>query len=173
MNQKSKYFLFIWSQVGWFACVFSAKWDLQVASIIFPLVAWIVLDQSKALSRKGELVLLGLALVGVGFDSFLLSFEQIRFEKMISQEAGHNIPLWLVSLWFLFVTTLPGLGNIFSGRLGLAVLVGAVAGPLTYRAGEGFEVLFLNSEWVLFIYSIFWAVFFGMSLILQRKINEN
>jgi hypothetical protein len=44
-------------------------------------------------------------------------------------------PVWLVALWAMFGTTLRGSLSALAGRYGLAAVLGAVAGPLSYLGG--------------------------------------
>lgn len=174
MSRRLRIFLFIWSQIGWFGCVYFARQGGEVLALIFPFVAWLILFLSKTNSWQSMRFLFFLALVGTLFDSLL---SQQGFISFHSGWGGQNLlplPLWLVSIWLLFVTSIPSLSAAFAKRVKLASVVGMIAGPISYASGERLEVLVLKGYETLFIYSLFWAVFFGGSVFwYNRKFEGN
>lgn len=173
MNSKMKYFLLAWSQIGWFGCVYSAKFGLPLVSLVIPAIAWVVLLVSKTLSKTSIVVLLGLSLLGVSFDAILANFEFIRFGQQSDSSGLLGVPIWLISMWLLFVTILPFLAKLFEGKNVLAFFAGFILGPLTYKSGEAFDVLHLNDHFVFLIYAVFWGLYFTSGLYFVRKSYEN
>lgn len=164
MNNRLKVFLLIWSQVGWFGCVYLAKLDLSPLSILIPLVSWVILFFSKNLKLKNYLELAIMAAVGIIFDTILYKFGWIHFNSMNQFEQLSVVPTWLMSMWFLFVSILPQLSVIFADRKLIAIVAGLILGPLTYKSGEAFEVLFLKDYKVILVYGLFWGLYFPLSL---------
>lgn len=172
MNSRLKVFLLIWSQVGWFGCVYLAKLDLSPLSILIPLVSWMVLFFSKTLKLKNYLVLVLMATLGIIFDTILFKFGWIQFNSNNQFEQLGVVPTWLISMWFLFVSILPQLSVIFSDRKLIAIVAGLILGPLTYKSGEAFEVLFLKDYKVILVYALFWGLYFPLSLIYFSRLRK-
>lgn len=156
-----KILLPIWAQLGWFGCVYFGKMNWGLASLVFPLVSWVLLNSSYGLNKQRTFRLLMLLIVGLAFDSTSAYFGLIQLNP--PAEMGW-LPLWLISLWLLFASTLPLLQSLFQSRYILAVLVGAVLGPLSYRAGAQFETLILNGTLATLIYALFWAGYIPISI---------
>lgn len=92
-------------------------------------------------------------IVGVLFDYFAQHMNWVEF----SGPLFFVLPQWLISLWILFVWLLPDLIYQFSSRRWLLIALSAVAGPLSYYAGEKFEVVnfFGITSWLA--YGVFWC----------------
>ena len=126
---------FILFQLGWFAGVVGAAWQLEwlavssIALIIFIHVAFLVQD------RKAELQLVITAgVVGMLLDSLLIS---LGVFTPVSSLVSENIaPLWLVGLWMLFGTTLNHSLRWLQQRYFIAAAMGFVFAPLAYWAGQ-------------------------------------
>ena len=82
-----------------------------------------------------ELRLVGAAmLLGLVVDSVLLATGWLSYPN--GQWIPGLAPYWIVAMWGLFATTLNVSMAWLRGRPVLAVLMGAVGGPLSYLAGE-------------------------------------
>lgn len=146
----------IWIYIGWFGCVYFGKMGWQLGSLIFPVVGWILLKSSVALNRQTLAKLSFLFLMGLLFDSAAVHINLIQ----ITPPAQFGwLPLWMISLWLLFISSLPLLQGLFHNKLFWAGLLGAIFGPLSYRAGAQFETLFLNGVTALAVYAAFWAIY--------------
>ena len=77
------------------------------------------------------------------------------------------MPLWMVALWVLFASTLNCSLQWMQGRYLLAMILGAISGPLCFLAGERLGALQLNDStwfsvgsiavsWGLAIPAVFW-----------------
>ena len=68
-------------------------------------------------------------------------------------------PYWIVAMWALFATTVNLSLRWLKGRLWLALILGAIGGPLAYFAGYRFgAVTFLESTTALILLSLGWAL---------------
>ncbi len=94
--------------------------------------------------------------IGLLFDSVGVSFKFIQLNP--PADIGW-LPVWLISIWLLFVSSLPLLQSLFQKKYFLASFLGAIFGPLSYRAGAQFGLLEMNGVSALFIYSVFWAIY--------------
>lgn len=156
--------MFLWFYVGWFACVFMARAQSDIFSLIFPAVGWFLMSKVYPLSARRLYILSGLTIVGLIFDSGMGWFGLIRFEP-----EALFAPLWLVSIWLLFASLLPLTKEAFGDRLLLSAFLGAIFGPLSYLSGEAFGVLFFSHPSTVWIFSLFWALYFPAALLLQKE----
>ncbi len=125
---------FILAQAGWFACVEGAArgWPW-----IGPLAAAVIAIRHlmAAQERWSELRLLAAAVIaGLIVDGGLKGGGVVAY-------AGDVLPVrwlappWILALWVLFGTMLNGSLAWLHRRPGLAALLGAVFGPLSYLSG--------------------------------------
>ncbi|MGE0761793.1 MAG: DUF2878 domain-containing protein [Bdellovibrionales bacterium] len=167
MTKVQKYALILWFDLGWFGCVYLAKWALSPWSFIFPLVSWIILFFSKEATVKQMTLLFALAGFGALFDTAIHALDVIQF----SNHESIFIPYWLVAMWFLFVSVLPATKELLQTRLWFAGCLGAILGPLSYFSGEAFQVLSFQNRFAILIYAVFWGIYFPVALYLYRKLT--
>ncbi len=166
-------FLSISIYFGWFGCVYFGNAGWGMASFIFPLISWFLLYRSFSVNRPTLFRLLFLFLIGLSFDHIAVYCNVIQTHP--AAEIGW-LPIWLLSLWLLFVSSLPLLQNLFQKKYFLASMFGAIFGPLSYHAGGQFGTLIMNGWLAIIIYAIFWALYFPIAVFwLERKgvSNEN
>lgn len=157
-------------QFGWFACVLGAAWGLPWAGtgIALAIVAMHLLMANRP---QTELKLLAIAAaIGVGFDSTLAALGWVAFPSgiLIPGMAPH----WMVALWLLFATTL----NVSLGWLKrkplLAVVFGAVGGPLAYFGGAKLGALsFIDMTPALIALAIGWALITPLLVQLAKRFD--
>lgn len=125
---------FVAFQIGWFACVLGAAKGLPWAGVLVVL-AVVALHLARVRRPLPELRLVGLAMaLGLLLDSLLLATGWLSYPAGLWLPA--LAPYWIVAMWALFATTLNVSMGWLRGRPLLAVLMGAVGGPLSYLAGE-------------------------------------
>jgi hypothetical protein len=121
-------------QLGWFACVLGAASALPWLGPVV-VVAVVALHLASALRPLAELYLILAAMaVGLVVDSALLAGGWLRYS--VGLWLPGLAPYWIIAMWALFATTLNVSMGWMRGRPVLAVLLGAVGGPLSYLAGE-------------------------------------
>ena len=126
--------VFVLFQTAWFACVVgAARGDPRVgvavaAAVIATLVA---LSDERAVELR--LVALALA-VGLLWDSMLLRLGLVNYAS--PGPLADVAPLWILALWALFAPMLREPMRWLHRRPALAVLFGALGGPLSYAAAE-------------------------------------
>ena len=129
---------FVAFQLGWFACVLGAAngWPWAGPVLVFGIVG---LHLARARRWQAELrLILAAAALGLVVDSLLLATGWLRYPSGL-WIAGPYLtlaPYWIVAMWALFATTLNLSLCWLRGRPLLALVLGAVGGPLSYLAGE-------------------------------------
>lgn len=135
-------------QLGWFACVLGG-------SLIGGLVAGVIIVVHLAwLARPGEWRwLAGFAALGLVVDGGLT----LAGGFMFAEPGLSPLPLWLWALWPLFAMLLNhSLAWLWSHRW-LAMLGGAIGGPLSYFGGAQLAGVEL-APWLLPVESLVWAL---------------
>ncbi len=162
-----KILLSVWVYLGWFGCVYFGRLGWAFASLIFPLISWVLMRLSFGLNRQRVFQLLFLFYIGVSFDYGCAYFNLIELNP--SSDIGW-LPVWLISLWLLFISSIPLIQSLFQKKYFLASLLGAIFGPLSYRAGAQFGVLIMNGTVALIVYGVFWAIYIPAAIFwLGRK----
>lgn len=170
MKLNPKILLSIWIYIGWFGCVYFGKLGWSVASIVFPLISWLLLRKAFHLDLKLATRLLTLATVGLVFDTVCARVGLINLNP--TGMFGF-LPLWMISIWLLFITSMPLMQSVLQKltfkKYILAGGLGAIFGPLSYRAGSQFGTLLIEGTTALSIYAIFWGLYFPMSIYWLEK----
>lgn len=148
-------------QCAWWAIIlFPGVWTLVVLVVFFcQHFIWV----SASFSRE-SLYILVVCSLGVAFDS-------VFFAAGLMTHAGANVmPLWMIGMWLIFAATLRHSLNWLAFYPKLAIVLGAVVGPLSYLAGTEFtDVNIAVSMWLwALITGVFWSVFLPLMLYLQR-----
>jgi hypothetical protein len=128
-----KGFNYIGLQVGWMACAIGAA---QEMAWLGPLVVALYLGlhiywSPKRIMELRFIVLAGL--IGLVVDSLK------KITGLISYAGDIPIawlaPPWIIAMWLLFSTSMNGSLSWLKGRYMLAVILGAIFGPLSYVSG--------------------------------------
>lgn len=124
---------FVAFYLGWFACVAGAgKGYFYLGPLV--VVGLVALHLRLVADPRRELrLLLTAAALGYTVDTAQTIVGVIRFG--VASPVWWLPPLWLLGLWFIFGTTLNVSFRWLAGRAGLAALLGAISGPLSYYAG--------------------------------------
>jgi len=159
---------FLAFQIGWFTCVLGGAHGLPWVGtgIALVIVAW---HLTRAASPQQELLLvLSAAAIGALFDSLLVWLGWLTYSSgtLIADTAPH----WMVALWMLFATTLNQSLAWLKRRVFVAVLFGAIGGPLAYLGGAKLGALnFAAPTAGLLALAIGWALLTPLlALIAQR-----
>ncbi len=159
---KAKIYNAVAFNLAWLVCV------LGGSVIAVPVSVLVIVIHLKFFSGNlRELYfIIAVLLFGVVVDSGL-----IRSGLLIAPDNSLWPPLWLMSLWALFATTLNHSLKWFQTHLPSAILVGGVAGALTYLAGTRLTGFALKSPQLLTLLLMFlvWCVVFPICLLVARK----
>lgn len=163
---------FIAFQLGWLACVIGAAqgmpWLGPLAALM--ALAW-HLRQTTDARRELNWILAAVA-VGSLFDQALLSLGWISFAS--SSWPAWLLPAWMVSLWLLFCTTLNVSMRWMHRRWLIAIVFGAIGGPLAYLAGAKLGAMnFLHTEAMLIALAIGWGCLMPALLWVSARFDGN
>ncbi len=162
---------FILFQIGWFACVLSgASENYYWAGIL--IVAFIVaVHLARAVDMRNEMVLIVLTMIiGTTWDSMLTAAGLFEFSNGVS--VSWLVPLWLISMWALFATTLNVSLKWLKGRYVLAAALGAIGGPLAYYAGHRLGAVdFSNTVNSMIAVGAGWAVIMPALVLIANRYN--
>lgn len=120
-------------QAGWFVCVLSAARDAAWIGIVFVAVLLALhLRQARQPQRELRLVV-WVVVLAAPWETLLIRAGLIAYPHG-TLWAGFAPP-WLLALWVLFAIQVNILFRWLRGRWWMAMALGAVAGPLSFRAG--------------------------------------
>lgn len=124
---------FIAFQMAWFACVLGGAHGWPWLGVVIT-AAIIALHLYRATRPTLELALILVSgLLGFGADSLLTGMGLLQFPS--GQLYPQLAPYWMAALWMAFATTFNVSLRWLKPRLGLAALLGMIAGPLAYYGG--------------------------------------
>ena len=161
---------FIIFQIGWFACVLGGAnhWPWLGTAVAGALIA---VHLWRVAQPRPELTLLLIAgAMGLVFDSLLVTLGLVQFPSgtLIEGMAPH----WIIAMWMMFATTLNITFRWLKGRLVLAAVLGAVAGPLAYYAGaELGGVSFSQLQTSLLALALVWGIAMPLLMVLSDRFD--
>lgn len=163
---SSKWLNIVLCNLFWFGCVIGSY---QLIWLVGPLVLiycllLVIFTQINAT----QLVIP--ALLGILVDSILSLTGVFVFEP----NSFMPLPSWLMTLWFVFVSTLPLSFALLRKHIALTVLVGAVGFPVSYATGERLGSVAFGVEYftALAILSFIWAVGLPLLVYLSSKLER-
>lgn len=162
---------FVAFEIGWFACVLGAA--RHQARLGLAVTALILLG-SVLLARgawpRQLLLLLLVALIGFVWDSALsyaglTAYAGSFFGRLLA-------PAWIVALWALFAMTLDVSLRWLQGRTVIAMVLGAIAAPLSYYGGARLGALTLpHPVAALWAEAVGWGTMLPGLLLLARRLR--
>lgn len=153
--------------LGWFGSVFSVERNLQVYSLMFPLIGFFIVIFGKEFKNPSHFICaVFLTALGMAFDYLAALLGWISFQPV---NQNGFLPIWLISIWLLFLSLWPVTQDLFKKRFLIAGILAFVMGPVSYLSGEKFQVLFLQSDLVALYYAIFWCLYFSGGLYLLNQ----
>jgi Protein of unknown function (DUF2878) len=150
-------------QCAWFACVMSAAAQQPWIGIAVAIAA-VLLHLAIAPAPRRELPLILLAtLAGVLFESLLVASGWVRSAPVLL--VGSIVPMWMVSLWAVFATTLNVSLRGLRHRFLLMAAIAAIGAPLAYAAGAAMGALqWVHATPALLLVAGGWAVLMPLLL---------
>lgn len=167
MKQALNFILF---QLGWFTCVLGAAHNVAWLGPV-TVLAIVVIHLVLSLRPSAELKLVLWAMtLGLATDSLLLASGWLSYSG--GSLAGAFAPYWLVAMWALFATTLNVSMRWLKGRFGLAILMGAIGGPLSYYGGQKLGAMqFIAPMQALIALAIAWAIAMPLLMWLAERFD--
>ncbi len=175
MSKSQLIINFVLFQIGWFTCVLGAGKQLPWLGVIVVavIVAWHLLQAKQV---KPEIVLLVVALlIGGMFDQLMLSSHLISYQAHgwgIGQYSTSIVPAWILALWAVFVTVLNVSLRWMRGKWLVAILFGAIGGPLAYMGAQKLGAVTLNTVPMSYIaLSVGWGILTPLLLKISEKFD--
>jgi len=169
MNAVRKWIHFAGMQGAWFAAALLAPtpWHL-LGALANGIVLAVHLATSGALRR--ELIRAAIALtLGLAIE-----LVQQHVGGLRAQHAGLLPPLWLLSLWPVFASSMMRGHSLawLSTRPVIAAVLGALVGPLSYSGGARLGGLELDGVRSLVTISVCWAIAMASLSLLARRLER-
>jgi hypothetical protein len=158
---------FVLGQAGWFACVLGAAHHVAYwgIALVIVLIALHLLQAERA-RAEAQLVAL-VVLIGGTWETLQVHWGFLAYDP--DGPAG-LAPLWLFALWGLFAAQINTTYRWLKSRWWAAVMLGALAGPLSFRAGAALGALRFVQPFAAFTcLAIGWAVLLPVVVGLSRR----
>ena len=159
--------------ICWWLTIFGA---ISKVYFIGPIITicFIVLHLYKVTNHKKEDIFLIIAFfLGLFIESFLLNCHIIIHEGVLVE---YNLaPLWSVSLWVCFATTLFHSFKWLSKQYIISSFLGIFSAPMIYFSMESLGVLSFGIDkiYVALFSSILWGIFVPLLIYISDKILES
>ncbi|MFT4608664.1 MAG: hypothetical protein ACI9V8_001637 [Urechidicola sp.] len=160
---KLKIINLVMFQLGWAVCVLGGN----LMAVAFSVIA-LLIHHRYVVQSKSEWRIIGwVALVGITWDSLLVFFGLIVYPDAI----WFSLPIWMVCLWVLFAATFMHSLAWLSRYCWLAVIVGAVFGPMSYWAGIKLSDAFFGASAMMSMAVIAtgWAILFPVGIYMTGR----
>lgn len=162
---------FVGFQVVWVLAVGGAARGLWWPGLAGLLVfAGLQLYATRAWRADLALMLLT-GLIGCAADSLLVQLGLVRYATAVP--SGAYAPIWIAGLWMAFSLTLNHSMSWLQGRWTLAVLFGAIGGPLVFWIAARYwdAVVIVEPQWRgLTALGVEWAVLTPLLLVLAGSL---
>jgi hypothetical protein len=166
-------------QIVWFSAVIGAGrglwWPGVIAAAIFILLHLVFARQSR-IGRTTDFKLLAVAvLIGTLLDGILATSGLARYAANDMTLPSGGAPLWILSMWASFALTLRHSMTFLLGRPTVALVFGAIGGPLAYfGASRGWQVIvFAEPRWMaLLALAIGWGLAIPLLTMLAQRWSE-
>jgi Protein of unknown function (DUF2878) len=167
-STRMSVFYFLVGQGGWFACVLSAAHGSPTIGVMVVAVL-LVLHLSHVARPRQECRFLGVVLLtGAIWESLLVRLDLLGYPSGLI--IGGFAPAWIVALWALFGGQFNTTYTWLKRRPALAALLGAVAGPLSFRAGAALGAVHLNRPLITTLtLAAGWAVMLPLLAVVSRR----
>ena len=157
-------------KVGWVSSVMGAAAQMPwLGPVVFLIVALVHLRQAQRPDLELGLVVAA-GFIGIWFDSFIVAMGWVAYPS--GQFSPMLAPYWIVTMWMLFATTLNRSMAWLRGRNALAAILGAVAGPASYFAGQKLGAIeFVQPTAALIALAIGWAVIMPVLMLIAERLD--
>jgi len=163
---------FVLGQAGWLICVLSAAGGIGWLGVLYvALLLAAHLSWAENRSREAAFVAI-VTLAGWAWESLVLKTGWVAYPNGMVL-AGYA-PYWMAGLWALFALQINPLFSWLRNHWALAALLGAVGGPLSFRAGAALGAIRFVDTWAAFaVIASGWAVIFPTLLWLGKRMSAN
>jgi hypothetical protein len=159
---------FVIGQAGWFARVLSAAKGVAWIGVALAIVL-VTVHVLRVARPLDELKLMAsMVLIGGIWESVLVLSGLLVYPY---GTVFHGLaPYWILALWALFAAQFNVTYGWLKPRMKIAALLGAVAGPLSFRAGVALGAVQFAKPWpAALALAAGWAVFLPVLIVLSRR----
>jgi len=168
-NRWMPFIYFMLGQAGWFASVMGAARDRAWLGVVLVLVliAGHLWRSSKPLE---ELKLIGtVAVLGEAWETGLVNLGLLSYPHGAIEGIA---PVWLLGLWALFAAQFNTTYRWLKTRPFAAVILGMLAGPLSFRAGAALGALRFAKPWsAVLALAVGWGILLPTIALMSRRWN--
>jgi len=157
---------FILFQLAWFSCVIGAAKGMPWLGVLVSIYVFGVHIYQAKQAKQEFLLALSVLLIGAISDQVMLSFRLIDY--LNSGWSNALVPVWILALWLGFSTILNVSLRWMKGRYLIAVIFGAVGGPLAYFSAEKIGAVILHGQNSYIGLSILWAFITPLLLVISN-----
>ena len=169
MRQKIANFVLF--QVGWFACILGGASGHVAASVLFSLTLVAISVWQTPFKKNLLELFIKIGLYGLVGDTLLLQLGLLQFTSPVP--FTFLSPIWMLSLWILFASTLNQSMAWLSGKPLMGALVGAIFGPLSYIAGvEMGAANWGNRLQAIVLIGFIWAIGMPIFLFWAKQVQK-
>ena len=162
---------FVIGQLGWFACVLSAAHDVPWMGVAATIVLVAVHLARVARPLQEFKLLVSVVVVGAIWESVPVATGLLVYPN--GTLFTGTAPYWILALWALFAAqfnTTFGWLKQPTQRMLLASVLGAIAGPMSFRAGAALGAVRLAHPMLAMIaLAIGWAILMPVLILLSRR----
>lgn len=157
-------------KVAWVSTIFGGANELPLFGPLVVMIA-VAIHLWRAAEPHRELALVVLTgAIGLAWDSVMVAAGWLSYPS--GTFVAGLAPYWIVGMWMLFATTLNVTFRWLHTRTWLAVVMGAVFGPMSYWAGSAAGAVLLIQPTIVFIaLSASWALLMPGLLWLARQLD--
>ncbi|MGF6770023.1 hypothetical protein P3T18_002502 [Paraburkholderia sp. GAS199] len=159
---------FVVCQAGWFVCVLGAAHGVGWLGMLFAVAAFVWHLTHVADARREARLVAVVVCVGMVWESLLVLAGLLAYPSGIV--VAGLAPYWLSALWALFAIQFNTVYVWLREKRWLAALLGAIAGPASFRAGAALgAVRFERPLAAWLVLALGWAVLLPALLTLARR----
>lgn len=157
-------------QAGWFTCVLAGANGLPLVATLTALLVVAFHLFTTYDHRKEGLLLLIAGVIGAGWESVLVAAGWLQYPSGTFLQG--MAPAWIIAMWLLFATTLNVSMRWLKGRVLLASLLGAVAGPAAFYTGHRLGgVEFSDTGVAMLVLAIGWAILMPLLMGISNRVD--
>lgn len=159
---------FIIGQAAWYVCVLSAAKGVSWIGVLLAIALMSAHVLRAERSRDELKLLVTVILIGGTWESALLGFGLLDYPGSLVIDG--LAPSWLLALWGLFAAQFNTTYKWLKTRIEFAPLLGAIAGPLSFRAGSALGAVRFAKAWpAVEALALGWAVLLPVIALLSRR----
>ncbi|NUO82639.1 DUF2878 domain-containing protein [candidate division KSB1 bacterium] len=154
-----KVFNYLSYYVGWLACVYGAAHGISEVGVgVAGLLVLIHFVLTHTL-REEIMMIIFIGALGTLVDSFQAASGLLVYQGRYASVTWLG-PIWITAIWVLFASTINWSFEWLKGRTWLAVVLGAIGGPVSYAAGERIGAVQFQHGFVvtMLVLAVIWSL---------------